>query len=196
MRYKPVLIGLLFLLLPCAAYAGLPMETVEKGVNQVLAVASDPNLKGEDGKSVKIEKIKAITNEFFDYKILSRLTLGRNWDKFSAAQQNEFISLYRKLLEKVYMDRILSYSEEKVKYVKEISLSDTKSEVQTLIVTATNEIPIDYRLYNRNGAWRVYDVIIEGVSMVKNYRGQFESILTKQSPQGLIEVMREKVKES
>ena len=113
----------------------------------------------------------------------------------SPEQQKEFVELYRKLLEKVYMDRILTYSGEKIEYVRESSLSENKSEVQTRIVTANKEIPIDYRLYNRDGTWKVYDVVIEGVSLVSNYRTQFESILAEKTPGDLIKLMREKVNE-
>lgn len=192
MRKITFVISLLLVLIPVGATAGLPMETVQNGVSKVLEAASDPALKSEAGKQVKITKIKAITGEFFDYTVLARLTLGRNWQKLSPTQQNEFIALYRALLEKVYMDRILSYSDEKVEYVKEISLSENKSEVQTRVITATTAIPIDYRLYNRDGLWKVYDVIIEGVSMVKNYRTQFDDILNQKTPQDLIQIMRDK----
>jgi len=192
MRKITFAISLLLVLIPVGATAGLPMETVQNGVSKVLEAASDPALKSEAGKQVKIAKIKSITGEFFDYTVLARLTLGRNWQKLSPTQQNEFIALYRALLEKVYMDRILSYSDEKVEFVKELSLSENKSEVQTRVITATTAIPIDYRLYNRDGSWKVYDVIIEGVSMVKNYRTQFDDILNQKTPQDLIQIMRDK----
>jgi phospholipid transport system substrate-binding protein len=196
MKCKAIVIGLLLMLTPWAALAGVPMETVEKGVSRVLEVASDPKLEGEEAKPLKVEKIKSITAEFFDYQVLSRLTLGRHWRKLSPEQQNEFVGLYRSLLEKVYMDRILAYSNEKVEYVREVSLSESKSEVQTLIIAANKEIPIDYRLYNRDGTWKVYDVVIEGVSMVSNYRSQFESILQEKTPEDMLEVLRGKVNES
>ena len=196
MKKITVTIGLILLVFTRGADAGLPLDTVQKGVNQVLEVAADPSLAGETGTVQKIERIKNIINDFFDYTVLSRLTLGNNWRKLTPEQQTEFIELYRRLLEKVYMDRILAYSGEKVEFLKESMISDTKSEVQTRIVTATQQIPIYYRLYFRNDQWWVYDVIIEGVSLVSNYRNQFNSILTNKSPGDLIQILRDKTKEA
>lgn len=185
-------LSLLMLFFAHGAYAGFALDTVENGVNKVLEVAGDPALAGQSGKSQKIEKIKKIIDDFFDYTILSRLTLGKNWKKLTSDQQKEFIVLYRALLEQVYMDRILAYSDEKVEFLKESKISEKKSEVQTRIVTPTTQIPIYYRLYFRNEQWKVYDVIIEGVSLVKSYRGQFNTILTNKSPGELIQILRDK----
>ena len=183
----------LVLLLPLVSYAGAPMDTVKDGVNRVISVAGDPALKGEALKQVKEDKIRAIVGEFFDFKVLSQLTLGRNWKKFKPDQQKEFVGLYRKLLENVYMGRILEYSDEKVEFAKEIMLSEKKAEVQSNVMTKSTEIPINYRLVLLNNKWKVYDVIIEGVSMVKNYRSQFNELLAKESPDNLLKTLREKV---
>jgi phospholipid transport system substrate-binding protein len=93
------------------------------------------------------------------------------------------------------MDKILSYTDEKVSFDKEITLSDTRAEVQTRIVTKTSDVPIDYRVALTDGAWKVYDVVVEGISLVSNYRAQFEAILSKDSPDELLKLMRKKVGE-
>ena len=183
----------LVLLLPLVSHAGAPLDTVKSGVNKVISVAGDPALKGEAAKCTKAEKIRAIVGEFFDFMVLSRLTLGKNWKKFKPNQQKEFVTLYRALLEKVYMDRILEYSDEKVVFAKEIMLSEKKAEVQSKVIAQSAEIPIHYRLVLRNGKWKVYDVIVEGISMVKNYRSQFGQLLAKGSPDDLLKTLREKV---
>jgi len=183
----------LVLLLPLVSYAGVPMDTVQDGVNKVLSVAGDPALRGEAAKKIKEEKIRAIIGEFFDFTVLSRLTLGKNWKKFNPDQQKEFVGLYRALLENVYLGRILEYSEEKVVFAKETMLSKKKAEVQSKIIAKSVEIPISYRMVLRSGEWKVYDVIIEGISMVKNYRSQFRQLLAKGSPDALLETLREKV---
>lgn len=183
----------LVLLLPLVSYAGVPMDTVKDGVNKVLAVAGDPALKGEAAKKTKEEKIRAIIGEFFDFTVLSRLTLGKNWKKFKPDQQKEFIGLYRTLLENVYLGRILEYSDEKVVFAKETMLSKKKAEVQSKIIANSTEIPINYRMVLRNGEWKVYDVIIEGISMVKNYRSQFRQLMAKGSPADVLKTLREKV---
>ena len=183
----------LVLLLPLISYAGIPMDTVKVGVNKVLSVAGDPALQSEAAKKSKEEKIRAIIGEFFDFTVLSRLTLGRNWKKFKPDQQKEFVGLYRTLLENVYLGRILEYSDEKVIFAKETMLSKKKAEVQSKVVAGSTEIPINYRMVLRNNEWKVYDVIIEGISMVKNYRSQFKQLLVKGSPDDLLKTLREKV---
>ena len=121
------------------------------------------------------------------------MTLSRNWKKLNGDQQKEFEGLFRKLLGNVYMDRILAYKDEKVAFERETMLSEDKAEVQTKILTSTKEIPMNYRMIAKNDQWRVYDVIIEGVSMVKNYRSQFNDILAKKPPEELLEILRKKV---
>ena len=189
---KRLFIMLMFglLVFPLSTYAGAPMDTAKAGVNKVLAAAGDKTLTDID---VKKEKLRAAIAEFFDFYVLSRLTLGRNWKKFKPDQQKEFVDLYQSILENVYMDRILAYTDEKVVFSKEIMHSKKKAEVQTKIITKTTEIPINYRMVLRNGEWKVYDVVIEGISMVKNYRSQFNDMLGKNSPDGLIKSLREKV---
>jgi len=142
---------------------------------------------------VKKEKIRTLVGEFFDFTVLSRLTLGRYWKQFTPTQQKEFIKLYRTLLENVYMDRILEYNNEKIVFGKEILFTDKKAEVESNIVTSTKQIPINYRMVLRGKEWKVYDVVIEGISMVSNYRSQFNEILANQSPDELLDTLRKRV---
>jgi phospholipid transport system substrate-binding protein len=112
----------------------------------------------------------------------------------SPAQQKDFIPLFRELLQGVYADRLLAYSDQKVLFDKETILKKGRAEVQSYLQTADGKkIPLFYRLTDKSGQWRVYDVIIEGVSMVKNYRTQFREILAKDTPDKLLEILREKV---
>jgi phospholipid transport system substrate-binding protein len=192
---KKLCLGFILLLLltsPLQVRAGVPLDTVEGHVNNVLKVLRDPALQGEANKETKQERIEAIADEMFDYVTLSRLTLGRNWRKFDNSQKKEFVQLYRSILEKAYMDRILSYTDEKVMFDKEIMLSDKKAEVQTHIITKSVEIPIFYRVYLKDGKWKVYDVIIEGISLIKNYRTQFRDILANNPPEEVLKILREK----
>ena len=183
------------LMLPICASAATPMNTVEASVNQLLAVLGDPALEGEAGKQKKKEAIHRISDVLFDFYALSRRTLGPNWKKFTPEQRQEFINLYRKLLESIYMDRLLQYQDEKVKFVKEVSLSDTRAEVHSAIVSASGDIPIHYKLYLKNGIWKTYDLIVENVSLVGNYRTQFNSMLSKDPPEKVLDAIREKVKD-
>ena len=161
----------------------------------MLAKMQTPEFKGLE-REAKLTEIRNIINEVFDYKELSRRTLGREWRKFKPEQQKEFVSLFAELLENVYADRILAYTSEKIEFGKETELKEGRVEVESYIITTDNKkVPLFYRLTNKSGQWRVYDIVIEGVSMVKNYRGQFRQILSKKKPEDLLQTLREKVKE-
>ena len=186
----------MFLLSPLYAKAGVPLDTIEANVKEVLDVLRNPALQGEANKKVKEEKIESIANQMFDYVALSRLTLGRSWRDFNKEQQKEFISLFRTILKKAYMDKILSYTNEQVVFDRDIMLSENKAEVQTRVITKSAEIPIDYRVYLKDGEWKVYDVIVEGISLVQNYRTQFREILANNPPEEVLKILREKTGEA
>jgi phospholipid transport system substrate-binding protein len=161
----------------------------------VLEVLRDSALKAESAKEIKKEKLRLIYDRMFDDVELSRRTLALNWNKFTIAQRQEFVQLFRQVLEKSYVDKILAYTDEKIVFDKENKLSENQSEVPTRIVTSSKEIPIAYRMIIKDGIWKVYDVIIENVSLVQNYRTQFNDILAKNAPDQLLETLRKKVKE-
>jgi len=185
---------LAFLLaIPFHSLAATPKETVEAGVNTVIATLGDPAFKAK-AKDAQIAQIGEEIDAIFDFKELSRRTLGRNWKKMKPEQQKEFVQLFRELLQGVYADRLLAYSDQKIVFGKETMLKKGRAEVQSFLQTSDGtKIPLFYRLTNKSGSWKVYDVIIEGVSMVKNYRTQFKQILSKGSPDTLLQVLRDKV---
>lgn len=186
-------LALALFVLPLQALAATAKETVEVQVNKVLKALADPAFK-DQARDAKIVKIRSIVNEIFDYTELSRRTLGREWTKFNAQQQNEFVKLFGDLLEKTYADKLLSYSNEKVVFDKESMLREDQAEVTSNILTADGKkIPLDYRMIRKEAGWRVYDVIIEGISLVKNYRDQFRDILAKDSPEEVLKMLRDKV---
>ncbi len=189
-------IVLLTLLFPFNAYSGTPLNVVKERVGEVLAVLRNPSLKGEAAKENKQEKIRSVSEKMFDFIELSKRTLGQNWAKLSPDQQKEFVSLYQSLLEEAYTDKITSYTDEKVQFEKEVPLSGNTVEVQTTIVTKTTRIPINYRLIEKGGDWKVYDVVIEGVSLIGNYRTQFREILSNKPPEALLDALRKKTGKS
>ncbi len=184
-----------FLILSQPEHAGAPQDTVQANVNKVLDVLRDPALKAESAQQTKKEKLRIIYDRMFDDVELSRRTLARNWNKLSVPQRQEFVQLFRQVLEKAYVDKILSYTDEKIVYDKESMLSANQSEVPTRVVTSSKSIPISYRVIMKDGVWKVYDVIIENVSLIQNYRTQFNNILVKDTPEQLLETLRKKVKE-
>ena len=188
-----ILIFTVLLVIPLQGVAATPKETVETGVNNLLKTLGDPAFKAK----TKDEQVAAIGTQIetiFDFTELSKRSLGREWKKMSAEQQKEFVGLFKQLLQGVYADRLLAYSDQKVIFDKETMLKKGRAEVQSYLQTSDgNKIPLFYRLTDKSGSWKVYDVIIEGVSMVKNYRTQFKKILSKGSHDKLLQVLRDKV---
>ncbi len=191
-----VLIGVLVVLnlSPVSASAVSPLETIKPQVDRALEVLRDPALKAESAKAAKEKKIWEILDNVFDYSELSKRTLAQNWKKLSPDQQKEFVSLFGKLLGTVYMDRIIAYKDEKVVFGKVTNLSDKTAEVQSEVVQSSKSIPIHYRMILVNGEWKVYDVVIEGVSLVQNYRTQFREILMNKTSEDLLKTLREKTR--
>jgi phospholipid transport system substrate-binding protein len=194
-RKTAVLSIIIFLLFSLPVYAGTPLDTVQANVNKVLEVLRDPKLKAASAKEIKKEKLRPIYERMFDDVELSRRTLAKNWNSMNAAQRQEFIQLFREVLEKAYIDKILAYTNEKIVFDRENMISGTQAEVQTRIVTSSKQLPISYRVILKGGDWKVYDVVIENVSLVLNYRTQFNDILAKETIDQLLETLRKKVKE-
>ena len=195
MKRPIVVLNIIILLLfSLPVYAGPPLDAVQLSVNKGFEVLRDPKLKAESAKEVKKEKLRLIYDSLFDDVEMGKRTLARNWNSMNVAQRQEFVKLFWQVLEKAYVDKILAYTDEKVVFERETMVSGTQAEVQTKIVTSSKEIPITYRVLLKNGAWKVYDVVIENVSLVLNYRTQFNDILAKNKPDQLLEILRKKVK--
>ena len=178
--------------MPLQSYAATPTETVKAGVSKVIATLSDPGFKAKS-EDEKIAKLNEVISPIFDFQELSRRTLGQNWKKMNTGQQKEFVELFQKLLQGVYADRLLAYSDQKIVFDKETELKKGQAEVQSYLQTSNGKkIPLFYRLTDKSGSWKVYDLIIEGVSMVKNYRTQFKDIMAKDSPEKLLQILRDK----
>jgi phospholipid transport system substrate-binding protein len=191
---KKYLLGLsilVFLLFTVPAQAAGPAATIQADIDKVLEVLRDKNLSEE----AKREKILAFYRQMFDEEELSRRTLGANWRKLDPSQQKEFAQLYRQVLERAYMNKILSYKDQKVVVTREITFSQNLAEVFTKVITASQEVPINYRVILVDGNWKIYDVVIENVSLILNYRSQFDSILAKNPPARMLEILRKKVEE-
>ncbi|MGD8272357.1 MAG: ABC transporter substrate-binding protein, partial [Desulfobacterales bacterium] len=179
--------------LPLEVFASSAKDTVEAQINKMLARMQESSFKALS-RDAKIDEIEKIIAEVFDFEELSRRTLGRDWKKFTPEQQKEFIGLFQQVLQNVYADRILAYTSEKIEFGKETELKKGRVEVESYIITTDNKkVPLFYRMTDKSGEWKVYDVVIEGISMVKNYRGQFREILKTKKPEDLLQTLREKV---
>ena len=194
MRKWPAgLMLLIVLMVPFPAFAGVPLDTVKTNVNGVLDVLRDPKLQGESGKKVKAQRIEAAAEKLFDFVELSKRTLGVNWNKLNPEQRKEFVQLFKTILKDAYVEKITAYTNEQVNFTKEVPLSETTVEVQSGVVTKSGQVPIYYRVIKKDNEWKVYDVVIEGVSLISNYRTQFQEILANNPPETLLETLRKKV---
>jgi len=169
-----------------------PQQQLKAGIDDLIKVLSDESLKGEAGKELLEEKVVQLFKQHFDLTYTSKMCLGRHWRKLSASERDEFVGLFSDLLKSTYVGRVDEYSGETVNYKKEILLG-SKALVKTVVNSKGKEIPVDYKMINRDGHWRVYDVIVEGVSMVRNYRSQFTSILHKKKFAELLDQIRDKI---
>jgi phospholipid transport system substrate-binding protein len=185
----------MILLISTTVYAGAPMETLRKDVTGVLEVLKDPVKKKAFANEIKSDKISPIYEAMFDDVELSKRALARNWNNLTIPQRQEFVKLFRQVLEKAYGDKIISYNNEKVLFDRETMLSDSIAEIKTRVVTSSKEIPVNYMMIQKKGVWKVYDVVVENISLVQNYRTQFNDILAKNTTEQLHETLRKKVRE-
>ncbi len=179
--------------LEAAATLTDPTSQLKKSINSILGLFADQQLSSPEKQSERREKIFSIVEDRFDFQRMAMLSLARHWKKHSAAEQEEFTQLYSRLIMQRYIGRIESYSDETVAYNKEVIKGD-KARVYTKIIKPSSEIPIIYSLKNTSGEWLVYDVIVEGISLVRNYRSEFDSILKRNDFAFLLEKVAEKAK--
>lgn len=167
-------------------------KQLEQSIEQILEVLRNPELRPLERQGDRREKLRGIARQRFDYRRMSQLSLGRYWRERSDMEKDEFSALFGALLEDTYMSRIEAYTDEKVVFLNE-RVKKKKAQINTKIITRDVEIPINYRMYETSDdTWMVYDMVIEGVSMIGNYRSQFSQILERQSFAELVEKLKEK----
>ena len=187
---KFFLVGTLFCVLIFAfsilSLAGEPTERIKETADRIISIISDPELQisgKDDEKKEKLKKrnrlVRDVVNERFDWEEFSRRTLARNWRDRTDEEKKEFIDLFGNLLERTYLDQVEGYSGEKVVYLDEKVDGDYAIVDVKVITKKETEIPVRYRLKKKRDQWFVYDVIVEGVSLVNNYRTQFNSIIVR-----------------
>lgn len=191
------LVFLTLLVLPSgAAIAGEPTDQVRGTVDQVLAVLREPNLDSPGGKKERRDRLNEIISARFDFAEMARRSLGAEWRRITPEQQHEFVELFTELLRNAYTGNIESYKGEKVSYTRE-----TQDEIYAVVETMLQspdgaQYAIDYRLQLVDGEWKVYDVVIENISMVNNYRAQFTRVINRSTFDGLLRALRDRVEKS
>lgn len=178
--------------LPNGAEAGVPTEQVRQTADRVLQLLQDSRAKANNGAAERREQLRQILATRFDFGEMAKRSLGANWHKGSATEQQQFVRLFTNLLESSYIGQIEAYAGEKIIYGRE-AVEQDQADVETKIVTKkSEEVSIKYRLKADGANWKVYDVIIENVSLVNNFRTQFNRILAKASFAELISQLESK----
>ena len=172
------------------ACAGPPTDQLRSHVDRVLQVLEDPGLRDPARAPERRAAVRQIANEIFDFPETARRSLGPHWQARTAAEQQEFVALFGDLLERSYISRIELYGGERIQYVGDAVDGDQARVQSKLLTRAGTEVPIEYRMLRRAERWRVYDVVIEGVSLVASYRTQFNRIIRSSSFEELVRKMK------
>ncbi|GAB1410908.1 ABC transporter substrate-binding protein [Desulfovibrionales bacterium] len=180
----------------CAAME-TPTQYIQKTVDSVISVLTDDRYAATEAQDEKYVQLAQIVDTFFDAQELSRRALGQYWRLFDARQQAEFQTLFLELIKQVYLKKSITYSGEKVMYNQEFLKSESLAEVATTLVANNTNTSIIYYMTRPapTTPWKVYDVSVENVSLIKNYRSQFQSILQNNPPEKLLAILREKTNE-
>ena len=187
-----VLAGLMALSAAAPAWAGPPTEQLRGSIDRVVKTLDSPSLKGDARTAERKAAVRKIANDIFDFAEIAKRSLGRHWQGRSEAERKEFVGLFADLLERSYISKIELYGGEKILYTGERIDGDTASVMTKIITKNGTEVPIEYRLLRQGDRWLVYDVSIEGVSLVSNYRTQFNKIIQTSSYAELVNKMKAK----
>jgi phospholipid transport system substrate-binding protein len=189
------LIALVVWTAPLSA-AAEPLDSLKGPIDEVMRILNDPQYKDPNLKGQQRDAIWSKVRDMFDFEEISQRTVARNWNKFSAQEKKEFTDVFSDFLGNTYMDKIQGeYHNEKIQYGSQEVVEGTRALVKTNILRESLAIPVDYKMKLDGSNWKIYDVMVEGVSLVKNYRTQFASILRKETPAQLIERLKKKLLE-
>jgi len=177
------------------SYGAEPLIILKGEIDRVFSILNDTKYEDETKKEEQYNNLWEIIDGIFNFKIMSRFTLANNWRNFSPEQQKEFEEVFGRFLGNNYLDKIQSgFSGEKVEYVGEDMINDKKAVVMTNIMKNNVKTPVNYGMIRQGSSRKIYDVKIEGVSLLKNYRSQFRGILMKKKPDQLIDSLKNKLK--
>ncbi|HIJ81646.1 MAG TPA: ABC transporter substrate-binding protein [Desulfuromonadales bacterium] len=192
MLVRTVMIFLVALFSATVAF-GAPTDDVKKAVDEVVAIVANKEMKKNEFK--RRQALKKAISVVFDYSEMAKRSMGKHWNQRSPVERKQFIELFATLLENSYAAKIESYNNEKIVYLKEV-LDGDHAEVKSKVITAKrDEFTLDYRLMQQNGKWMAYDVVIEGISLVSNYRTQFNKIITTNGYGELVKKLQTKTEE-
>jgi phospholipid transport system substrate-binding protein len=187
-----VFLGFAFLTRPTVAAAGQPTEQIRVAVTEGVEILNRARLDNQSGKAETIERLKKVVYPLFDFDEMARRSLGAHWRRLDPRQQKEFIAVFTELLEKTYAKNIDLYDGQRVAYLGE-TIDQDYAEVNTKLMGKKGEsYSVVYKLHLVDGRWRIYDVVAEGISVVNNYRSQFNRVMANSSFEELIRKMKER----
>jgi len=190
--FRSLMSLLLVLGITAPGLAGEPTEKIRQTTDKILSIVSNSALKDPSKAKERRKLIRSAVDERFDWDEMARRSLATHWAKRTAEERKEFVRLFADLLERTYMKKVEDYSGEKVLYGEETKDGD-HARVKIRIVTKKNkDIPVEYRFKKEGNDWLIYDVSIEGVSLVNNYRTQFNSIILQSSYENLVKRLKDK----
>lgn len=171
---------------------GTPTEAIRTTVSQALGVLGDQELKKPERADELVTRLKKIADSRFDYKEMARRSMGSQWLQLGEQEQQEFVDLFTEFLTATYVEQIHSYAGEEVKFLTE-RLEGDYAEVKSIMVGKKTDTPLDYRLMKKGDDWKAYDVVVDGISLVRNFREQFAAILRSSSYGHLVLLLRGKI---
>ena len=174
------------------AVAGIPTDQIRGSIDSILKIVTDPELKKEAKTAERRRRIRQVVNQIFDFAEISQRSLGRHWQARTPAERDQFVQVFGDLLENAYITKIESYSGEKIEYPGDVIDGDLALVKTRIITKQGTEIPVDYRMFLNNGRWAVYDVSVEGISLIGNYRTQFNAVIQRSGYPDLVAKLKAK----
>jgi phospholipid transport system substrate-binding protein len=190
-------VSILFIMGICLGVAGAaraaePLDLVKSAADRAVLVLRDPQLKAPEKKNERVERLKEIINPIFDYDEMARRCLGQHWRRRTPAEQEEFTRLFRAFLERIYSDKVDFYDGQKIVFGRE-TIEQDYAQVESTVINGKGEgSSVLYRLKRTDGKWKVYDAVVENISIVNNYRSQFDRVISKSSYEELKKMLKEK----
>ena len=181
---------------PLVSYADQPLDDLRRGVDQGIQILEDPRYEDASFKKIQQQKLWEVTQQIFDFREFSRRVLASHWKKFTPQQQTEFSQVFAEFLGKFYLARVQKrYNGEKIFYVDQKLISQSRALVELKILWKNVEVPVELRMKKKHGSWKVYDLSALGVSAVSNYRAQFSRMLQNETPDQVIAGIKEKIRD-
>ncbi len=194
---KALIILVVLTSLSSLSYAQQPIEALQKSIDQSIHILTDSNYQDQSQKELQRQRLWQELTQIFDFQEFSKRILARYWRKFSPQQREDFVELLGNFVNIYYLSRLQeSYNNESVTLMGQNMISRTKAVVQAHVRWQNKDVPLEIKMLKRGDAWKVYDISVLGISAVGLYRGQFQAILRKETPEQVLEMLKEKIKKA